>query len=91
MEYSIREAKAHFSAAIAAVERGEHVTVTKHGKPVATIIPAEAPEKIGVDWEKAARIRKQLGINPDDYDLGDEWLEKFNDPAFSRQVLGLED
>jgi prevent-host-death family protein len=90
MEYSIREAKAHFSAAIAAVERGEHVTVTKHGKPVATIIPA-VPEKTGVDWEKAARIRKQLGINPDDYDLGDEWLEKFNDPAFSRQVLGLED
>lgn len=91
MEYSIREAKAHFSAAIAAVERGEHVTVTKHGKPVATIIPAEAPETTGVDWEKATRVRKQLGINPGDYDLGDEWLEKFNDPAFSRQVLGLED
>lgn len=91
MEYSVREAKAHFSAAIAAVERGEHVTVTKHGKPVATIIPAEAPQTPGVDWEKAARIRKKLGINPADYDLGDAWLETFNDPANSRQVLGLDD
>ena len=89
MEYSIREAKAHFSAAIAAVERGEHVTVTKHGKPVATIIPAGPAKR--VDWARAMEIRKQLGINPADYDLGDKWLETFNDPAYSRRVLGLDD
>lgn len=86
MEFSVREAKAQFSAAIAAAESGEAVVVTRHGKPVASIVRFVAPPK-GVDWEKAARIRKELGIKP----VGDAWLDEFNDPAFSRAVLGLDD
>ncbi|NJC09107.1 type II toxin-antitoxin system Phd/YefM family antitoxin [Polymorphobacter fuscus] len=86
MEMSVREAKARFSAALAAAERGEPVVVTRHGKPVARIMPFVA-EPTGVDWEKAARIRKELGIAP----VGSDWVDDFNDPAFSRALLGLDD
>ena len=40
--YSIAEAKAHLSALVEQVARGEQVTLTKRGKPVARIVPAEA-------------------------------------------------
>ena len=83
---SVREAKARFSAAVAAAERGERVTVTRHGKPVATIGPAEVASQ-GIDWAKAQAIRQRLGIER----VGDIWLHSFNDPAFSRAVLGLDD
>lgn len=86
MEISIREAKAQFSAAISAAEKGESVVVTRHGKPVATIT-AYVPNSPGVDWARAAEIRKELGIEP----VGSDWLDAFNDPAFSRAVLGLDD
>lgn len=50
--YSIAEAKAHLSALIEQVERGEAVTLTKRGKPVARIVslvePAQKP-KIDLD------------------------------------------
>ena len=38
--YSIAEAKAHLSALLEQVARGEVVTLTKRGKPVARIVPA---------------------------------------------------
>lgn len=50
--YSIAQAKAHLSALIEQVERGEAVTLTKRGKPVARIVslvePAQKP-KIDLD------------------------------------------
>ena len=86
MEFSVREAKAQFSAAIALAESGKPVVVTRRGKPVARIVPIDA-EPVGVDWAKVARIRKDLGIEP----FGNAWPAEFDDPAFSRKVLGLED
>ena len=86
MEISVREAKAQFSAAIAAAESGTPVVVTRHGKPVAKIVAIDA-EPVGVDWGRAAEIRKRLGIEP----VGSDWLDAFNDPALSRAVLGLDD
>ena len=86
MEMSVREAKAQFSAAIAAAERGEPVVVTRHGKPVATIVPFVS-KPVGVDWTRAAQIRAELRMDQVD----DDWPAIFDDPAFSRKVLGLED
>lgn len=86
MEMSVREAKAQFSAALAAAERGEAVIVTRHGKPVARIMGMGA-EDGGVDWQKAAAVRAELGIAA--ADTG--WLDDFDDPAFSRAVLGITD
>jgi prevent-host-death family protein len=33
------EAKTHFSALLAKVESGEEITITKHGTPVARLVP----------------------------------------------------
>ena len=56
--YSIAEAKAHLSALVARVSRGESVTLTKRGKPVARIVsvvePAPKP-KMDLDRLRAFR------------------------------------
>ena len=38
----IVEAKAHFSALLAAVEAGEQIAITRHGRPVARLLPPSA-------------------------------------------------
>ena len=85
MEMSIRDAKARFSEAIAAAERGESVIITKHGRPVAQINPP--PVKKGLNFEAADAYLKEVGWKYQ----GEGWPAHFDDPAFSRQVLGLDD
>ena len=48
------EAKTHLSELLNRVEQGEHVTITKHGRPVARLVPATemAPDMNWPDfWE----------------------------------------
>lgn len=45
------EAKAHLSQLLDRVSRGERITITKHGRPVAVLVPAE--EVPAVDREQA--------------------------------------
>ena len=85
MELSIREAKARFTEAAAAAARGERVVVTKHGRPFVELVPAQAAS--GMDFEKAAIVRRELGL--DGLCVG--LPPGFDDPAFSRRVLGLQD
>ena len=85
MELSIREAKARFAEAAAAAARGERVVVTKHGRPFIELVPAQGASSM--DFEKAATIRRELGL--DGLKVG--LPPNFDDPAFSRHVLGLED
>ena len=59
--------------------------ITKDGQPFVEVVPAR--RKGGVDWAKMARIRRELGLDK----VKAEWPEEFDDPAFSRRVLGLED
>lgn len=40
---STYEAKAHFSAVLQDVARGETVIITRHGRPIARIVPEPAP------------------------------------------------
>lgn len=89
MEMSVREARAKFSHALAAAERGERVVITKHGKPVAEMGPP-APKKGGIDFEHLEKVRKKLGLDklPP---LPEGWLEEFNDPAWGRELFGLDD
>lgn len=51
------EAKTHFSALLDRVERGEEIVITRHGKPVARLVPDQASRDVGaiVDALKAAR------------------------------------
>lgn len=89
MEMTVREARSQFASALAAAERGERVTITKHGKAIAEIGPPTPVKKKGLDWEAMARYRKEHGL--DQIKLEDGWRERFDDPAFSREVLGIGD
>ena len=85
MELSIRDAKARFAEAAAAAVRGERVIVTKPGRPFIERVPAR--ETQGMDFDKAEAVRRELGLDG----LRVELPADFDDPAFSRRVLGLPD
>ena len=86
MELALREAKARLSELVAAAEKGERVVITKHGRPAVELVRCR--RRGGIDFEKLEATRKRLGIEGD----GEGWPEEeFNDPAFSRCVLGLDD
>ena len=85
MELSLREAKARLSELVAAARNGERVIITKHGRPAAELVRCD--RRGGIDFEKLEATRKRLGIEGD----GEGWPEEFDDPAFSRRVLGLDD
>jgi prevent-host-death family protein len=85
MELSIREAKARFAAAAAAAAGRERVIITKHGRPFVELVSARPMS--GMNFDKAAVVRRELGIDGVRVTLP----AHFDDPAFSRQVLGLED
>ena len=84
MEFSIREAKARFAQVAAAAARGERVVVTKRGRPYVEPVPAQRAS--GMDFEKAAIVRRKLGFDSLKVSLSPD----FDDPTFSRQVLGLQ-
>jgi len=58
--------------------------VTKVGRPFVEIVPVQ--NTFGVDSEKAALFRRVLGIDGLQVGLAAD----FDDPGFSRRVLGLE-
>lgn len=53
-QVTVYQAKTHLSALLAAVEAGEEVVVTRHGKPVARITAVAPPriERVPGDWRK---------------------------------------
>ncbi len=38
------EAKTHLSSLLERVEKGERFTITRHGKPIAQLVPVEDPD-----------------------------------------------
>lgn len=59
--FSVAEAKAQLSAIIEMVEAGETVTITKRGKPVVKMVPANAPPiKPKMDLEELRRFRATI-------------------------------
>jgi prevent-host-death family protein len=87
MEMSVREARAQFATALAAAERGERVTITKNGKPVAELGPPAKANRF--DWDRLDQVRRETGL--DKVVLNDGWQERFDAPSFSREILGLPD
>lgn len=81
MEFAIREAKVRLSELVAAARYGERVVITKHGQPAVELVHCD--QRGGVDFEKLESARRRLGITEE----GEGW----NDPAFSRRVLDLDD
>lgn len=59
------EAKNRLSELLQLVENGEEVTITKHGRPVARLIPASqrdpAKVKEAIEWLRRTREDRSLG------------------------------
>ena len=83
MELALREAKAKLSELIAAAEAGERVVITKHGEPAVELVRFR--QRGGIDFKKLDQARARLGLESD----GAGWPAAFDDPEFSRQVLGV--
>ncbi len=59
------EAKTHFSEILAKVEAGEEVTITKHGTPVARLVPVKktyTPEERQAAIERIIKLREGLTL-----------------------------
>lgn len=73
-EVSIKEAKNRLPALIRAVEEGEHIVITRNGKPVVEIV--RHVRKGGIDWEGLRRWKQENGIDQ----IVGEMSDDFNDP-----------
>ena len=89
MECALRDAKARLSELVAAAQGGERVVITKHGKPAVELVRCRP--RGGIDFEKLEKTRRRLGITEASPEELAEWQTRFEDTAFSRQVLGLDD
>lgn len=61
MDIGVFEARNRFSELIDAAERGEEVTVLRHGKPVARIVPVTAPDDLAERRRKAIALSAEVG------------------------------
>jgi prevent-host-death family protein len=69
---TIEEAEARLAELATRVEQGETIVVTRHGKPVLSLVPHK--RKGGIDWEAGRRFKRERGIDkivtyiPPDFD-----------------------
>lgn len=56
---SLAEAKAHLSELLNRVEAGEEIIITRHGRPVARVSPAERPKE-ALALGRLARLRESV-------------------------------
>ena len=78
MDVNVYAAKTQLSRLLARVEHGEEVVITRHGKPVAKLVPIakrQAPRKLGA-------LRGRIRIAKDfDAPLPDDLLDAFEGKA----------
>ncbi len=84
MEIAVRDAKARLSELIAAAQAGERVVITRNGTPAAELVRVQ--RRGGIDFDRLKAARAKLGLKGD----GQGWPPEFDDPEFSRRVLGLD-
>jgi prevent-host-death family protein len=78
MDVSVRELRNHTARVIAAVESGQRVTLTVHGRPVADIVPHQerserrSTEQLLADLAEIKALATHLGVDsrPEDFDTG---------------------
>lgn len=84
MKVSTHELKRDLAKLLATAERGEKIVVTRYGRPVVEIGPAARTG--GYDFSPSDPMRKKFGLSGSSVPVDEDFL---NDPAISRQVLGL--
>jgi prevent-host-death family protein len=78
MNMSIAEAKSQFSQVVDRAEAGEEITITRHGKPVARVVPIVTEhdrDRAKKAFERMRRLREETGATLGDLnwkDLRDE-------------------
>lgn len=78
MDVSVRELRNHTARVIAAVESGERVVLTVHGRPVADILPRQSrserrpTDQVLADLRAISDLAGSLGVvsDPADFDVG---------------------
>ena len=63
-QVGVYEAKTQLPRLLESVERGEEITITRHGKPVARLVPIEKPRP-DIEETIAAIRRERKGRNLD--------------------------
>jgi prevent-host-death family protein len=57
ISYGVRDLQAHLGRALRAVERGDRVVITSHGRPIATLSrPVEPSEDLSPEERKLRRM-----------------------------------
>ncbi len=66
-------AKTHFSQLLERVARGEEITITKHDRPVARLVPADRPsrEHVATLFRRMDALRQSLPKSKDKTSLAD--------------------
>jgi prevent-host-death family protein len=78
MDVSVRELRNHTARVIAAIESGEPVVLTVHGRPVADIVPRRErserrpSDRLLADLTEISELAAQLGVRSraEDFDTG---------------------
>jgi len=60
-QFNVHEAKTHLSRLLDRVESGEEVVIAKNGRPVARLVPMQAPRRV------PGRLKGKIWIG-DDFD-----------------------
>ena len=74
---NLAEAKAKLSALVEEAEAGEIVCITKHGKPVAQLVPVAVPKR-RIDIEELRQVTKG---SPVQKESAGEFIRKMRDDA----------
>ncbi|MFN8638028.1 MAG: type II toxin-antitoxin system prevent-host-death family antitoxin [Dehalococcoidia bacterium] len=70
------EAKTHLSALLDAVERGETIEITRHGRPIARLTPSEGGGGNREVIEKLRAVREQFGPTGITQDEVTQWIRE---------------
>jgi prevent-host-death family protein len=67
------QAKTHFSQLLERIAKGEEITITKHDRPVARLVPAERPsrERVAALFRQMDALRQSLPKPKDKTSLKD--------------------
>lgn len=79
MDVSVRELRNHTARVVAAIESGEPVVLTVHGRPVADIIPRRtrterrSSEAVLAGLAEVSALAEELGVETDPADFDTGW------------------
>ena len=90
-EYALDEAQGRLPEIVSAAERGESVIITRNGEPAVQLVRCERKRRGGFDWDRLNANRRLLGIRDTSPEEAAAWRADFEDAAFSRRVLGLDE